>query len=152
MPLPLVISAGFVAVILSLALFYIFRAFDLTLFSPTVQLGGIFFRDPRHPAAETTGFVMLLVVGSTIVAALYVLLFGLLGGPTWLTGVAIGMVHGLLAAGLLPLFGTISASVRAGAVPAPGWFGIEWGWLTPIVLAAGHGLYGGVLGAILQNL
>jgi hypothetical protein len=152
MPPLLVVSAGFVAVILSIALFYIFRAFDLTLFSPTVQLGGIIFRDPRHPAAETTGFFLLLVIGSTLVAALYVLLFGWLGGPTWSSGLAIGIVHGVLAAGLLPLFGTISASVRAGAVPAPGRFGIEWGWLTPIILAAGHGLYGGVLGAILQNL
>jgi hypothetical protein len=151
-PLLMVVSAGFVAVIFSLALFYIFRAFDLTQFSPTIQLGGIFFRDPRHPAAETSGFVLLLVIGSTLVAAGYSLILEMLGGPTWAAGLAIGIVHGLLAAGSLPLFGTISASIRAGVVPAPGRFGIAWGWLTPIALAAGHGLYGGVFGAILQNL
>jgi len=76
----------------------------------------------------------------------------LTGGPSTVAGLGIGMVHGLLAAAILPVFGTISASVRAGAIEAPGPMGTKWGWLTPFALAAGHGVYGAVIGAILGNV
>jgi hypothetical protein len=144
--------AGFVAVILAAAAFWLFRALRLTQFSPTIQLGGVLVRDPRHPATETTGFLILLVLGSALFPVLYERLFTLLGGPSWRAGLLLGALHGLLAAVLLPVFGTISASVRAGAIPAPGTMGTKWGWLTPFVLVLGHGLYGAVYGAILGNL
>jgi hypothetical protein len=144
--------AGFVAVILTAAFFWFCRAVRLTEFSPTLQLGGLFVRDPRHPATETIGFVLLLLLGSAVFPLLYNQIFALLGGATWGAGLLLGAVHGLLAAALLPPFGTISASVRAGAFPAPGPMGTKWGWLTPFVLVLGHGLYGAVCGAILENL
>lgn len=144
--------SGFVAVILAMALLSAFRALSLTEFSPTIQLGCLVVKNPRHPAAETTGFAMLLLLGSTIVPAVYAQLLNVVGGPSWQWGLALGVVHGLLAAALLPAFGTISACIRAGAIPAPGPMGTRWGWLTPVALAAGHGLYGAVCAAILENL
>jgi hypothetical protein len=144
--------AGFVSVILAAALFWIFRALRLTEFSPSIQLGCLFLRDPGHPATETTGFLLLILLGSSVVPLVYQRVFDLLGGPGWVIGLGVGAVHGLLAAALLPPFGTISACIRAGAIPAPGPMGTKWGWLTPFAMVLGHGLYGAVCGAILGNL
>jgi hypothetical protein len=117
-----------------------------------VQLGCLFVKNPRHPAAETSGFALLLILGSTISPFLYSRLLDAMGGAGWQTGLAVGIVHGLAAAALLPFFGTISACIRAGAIPAPGPMGTRWGWLTPVALVLGHGLYGVVCGAILGNM
>ena len=151
MPWFAVASAGFVAVILAASVFWAFYALRLTQFSPSIQLGCLFVRNPNHPMTETVGFVLLVLLGSTIVPAVYAHVLELLGGPSWGTGLALGAAHGFLAAALLPLFGTISACIRSGAVPAPGLLGTRWGWLTPLALASGHGLYGAIYGMILAN-
>ena len=152
MPFFSIAWAGFVAVILAAALFWIFRAFRLTEFSPSIQLGCLFLRNPGHPGTETTGFFLLVLLGSSLVPFLYQQLFSVLGGPSWMLGLGLGVLHGLAAAALLPAFGTISACIRAGAIRAPGPMGTKWGWLTPFTMVLGHGLYGAVCGAILQNL
>ena len=152
MPFFSIAWAGFVAVILAAAVFWLFRAFRLTEFSPSIQLGCLVLRNPGHPATETTGFLLLLVLGSSLVPFLYDWLFGMLGGASWIVGLGVGAVQGLLAAALLPAFGTISACIRAGAIRAPGPMGTKWGWLTPFAIAFGHGLYGAICGAILENL
>jgi hypothetical protein len=144
--------AGFVAAILAAALFWAFRALRLTEFSPSIQIGCIFVRNPGHPAAETLGFVLLLALGSSLAPWIYSRLFELAGGASLAVGLGLGVAHGLLATAALPVLGTISACVRAGAVRAPGPMGIRWGWLTPVAMVLGHGLYGAVCGAILGNL
>ena len=65
-----VVWAGFVATILSACVFWLFRSFDLTRFSPTTQLGCIFFREPNVPLTETVGFLLFLAMGVTLVPAL----------------------------------------------------------------------------------
>jgi hypothetical protein len=152
MPFFSIAWAGFVAVILAAAVFWLFRATRLTEFSPSIQLGCLFMRNPAHPATETTGFLLLVVLGSSLVPFVYQRIFALFGGPSWLVGLGVGALHGLVAAALLPAFGTISACIRAGAIKAPGHMGIKWGWLTPFAMVLGHGLYGAICGAILQNL
>jgi hypothetical protein len=152
MPWFVIAWAGFVSVILAAAFFWVFRALRLTEFSPSIQIGCLFLRNPGHPATETTGFVLLVVLGSSIVPLAYRGIFSLMGGPSWVAGLGVGAAHGVLAAALLPVLGTISACVRAGAMQAPGPMGTRWGWLTPIAMVLGHGLYGAVCGAILQNL
>lgn len=146
-----VVWAGFVAVVLAAAVCWVFRTLGGTLFSPSIQLGCLFLRDPRHPATDTLGFGMLLVLGSTLVPVLYLGVFRFLHGPSALTGLAIGCAHGLAAAAALPLVGTITACVRAGSWPAPGPFGLRWGRLTPAALVAGHAAYGLIFGAIVAS-
>jgi len=147
-----VVWAGFVAVVLALAVFWVFRSLGATQLSPPLHVGCIFIADPRHPATETVGFGLLLLFGSTVVPALYAQIFSWLEGPSWVAGLGLGIVHGLITAGFLPYLGTISACIRARAIPAPGRMGIEWGWLTPVALVVGHALYGAVCGAILANV
>lgn len=144
--------AGFVAVVVATAVLWVFRSFGLTTFSPSVQLGCLVVRNPLSPAADTLGFFLLLLLGSTLIPAAYAQLFEWFGGPTWTRGAALGILHGVLTAAALPMLGTISACVRSGAIPAPGPMGIQWGWLTPLALTVGHAFYGAVCGAILANL
>jgi hypothetical protein len=146
-----VVWAGFVAVVLAAAVFWVFRSTGYTLFSPSVQLGCLFLRNPLHPVTDTVGFGLLVFLGSTVVPALYLGIFRLFQGPSALAGLALGCIHGIAAAAVLPLFGTITACVRAGSWPAPGPFGIRWGRLTPAALVAGHAAYGMLFGAIVAN-
>lgn len=141
--------SGFVATIVAAAFFWLTRSFGWSRFSPSLHLGCIFFRNPRTPLAETAGFVLLLVIGSSVVPALYAQVMAVLAAVSWPAGLALGALHGFATAAALPLFGTVSASVRAGAEPRPGTFGIEWGWPTPLVVVVGHMLYGATVGAIL---
>lgn len=141
--------AGFVATMLQLAFFRVAYSFSVTRFSPTMQAGCIFMRNPYSPGTDTLGYLLLVALGSTVVPWLYALVMQTWTGVSWQSGLILGAAHGLAAAAALPGLGTISACIRAGAFPHPGRFGIEWGRFTPLVLVAGHVLYGGVAGAIL---
>jgi hypothetical protein len=143
--------SGFVATTMATAFFWVFRSLGWTLFSPTAQLGGIFFRDPESPNTETFGFAILFLLGSTVIPAVYAVVMPAIGGVGWQSGALIGRGHGMLTAAALPVIGTISASVRSGPLPHPGPFGLGWGRITPVAIVLGHGVYGGVVGAILAG-
>lgn len=145
-----IVWAGFVATTLAMAFFWVARSLGWTSFSPTIQVGCLFTRDPRKPLTETIGFILVLIGGSTLVPALYGAILGRWGGPGWIGGLVLGGFLGLAVAAALPLFGTISACVRTGSIPPPGTFGIGWGRPTPAVILAGHMIYGAVVGAVLR--
>lgn len=144
----IVVWSGFVATTLATSFFWATRSVNLTQFSPTVQVGCLFFDEPRKPATEATGFVVLFVLGSTLVPAAYLLLLRAWGMPLLYGAAGLGAAHGFLFVAVLPLIGTVSACVRRGHIPKPGVAGIHWGWATPAVILAGHVLYGGILGAV----
>ena len=144
-----VVWAGFVATILSACVFWLFRSFDLTRFSPTTQLGCIFFREPNVPLTETVGFLLFLALGLTLVPALFAGLMRVMGGAGWGTGIAAGLLLGSAAAASLPLLERVSGCVKQGRLPPPGRFGLQWGRATPWAVVAGYVAYGAVLGGVL---
>jgi len=145
------IWAGFVASVLAACVFWLFRTFNLTLFSPTTQIGCLFSEEPKVPVTETVGLVLYLGLGMTVVAAAYAALIRMLGGSGWDAGVVVGAVHGALTVAALPLLGRASRCVRKGRIPHPGRLGLKWGTSTPAVVVLGHMVYGGVLGAVLAG-
>jgi hypothetical protein len=145
-----IVWAGFVATVLSACVFWLFRSLNLTEFSPTTQLGCLFFREPDVPLTETAGFLLFFALGVTVVPLLYAGVFATSGGPGWGPGVLAGTVHGMAAAAALPLLERVSACVREGRVPPPGRFGMSWGRLTPLAVVAGHAAYGAVVGGVLR--
>ena len=147
-----VVWAGFVASVLAAAVFWLFRAFDWTRFSPTGQLGCLFFDDPRVPMAETVGFAIFLALGATVGAALFAGTMRMLGGAGWAAGVGTGALFGVGTAAALPWLARASRCVRMGRLPPPGRMGLGWGRATPVALATGSAAYGGVLGAVLSAL
>jgi hypothetical protein len=144
-----VVWAGFVATILSACVFWLFRSFDLTRFSPTTQLGCIFFREPNVPLTETVGFLLFLALGVTLVPAVFAGLMNVMGGAGWGTGIAAGVLVGSAAAAALPLLERVSQCVKVGRLPPPGRFGMEWGRATPWAVLAGYVAYGAVMGGVL---
>ncbi len=148
-PWTVVLWSGFLATTLAASLLALLRTWRLTLFSPSLQLGCFFLRDPRHPATEVLGLVLLFGLGSTLVPALYFLLMVAWNEPSWYTGVVLGALHGAISVLFLPFVGTISACVRSGHLSPPGWFGLGWGRATAVGVLAGHVVYGGLLGAVL---
>lgn len=145
-----VVVAGFVATILSACVFWLFRSFDLTRFSPTTQLGCIFFRDPNVPLTETVGFLLFLALGMTLVPALFAGLMRVMGGAGWGTGIAAGVLVGGAMAAALPLLERVSRCVKVGCLPPPGRFGMQWGRATPWAVVAGYVAYGLVMGGVLH--
>ncbi|CAN5850958.1 hypothetical protein BH23GEM6_BH23GEM6_25060 [soil metagenome] len=143
--------AGFIATTLATAVFWAFRSTGWTLFSPTNQIGGIFFREPDSPSTETFGFVVLFLLGSSLVPALYSLIMQSWMGEGWRAGLLLGVLHGIIVVAALPLIGTISASVRNGPLPHPGRLGLSWGRITPLAIVLGHVTYGAIVGAILAG-
>ena len=140
--------AGFAASVLAACAFWLLRTARLTLFSPTTLLGCMVHGDPRLPLTETTGVVLFMIVGSTLVPMLYAVAMRAAGGFGWGTGSLVGLVHGLLTTGLLPWVAGSSACVRQGHLPRPGTLAMGWGRGTPAAVVAGHVVYGAILGAV----
>ena len=143
-----IIWSGFVATTLSTAFFWLGRSLEWTEFSPPVHIGCLIIADPYRPITETVGFTLLFLGGSTVVPALYGAILSAWSGPAWVGGLILGGFVGLAVAAALPIYGTISACVRSGAIPAPGPFGIGWGRPTPGIIFAGHMIYGAIFAAI----
>lgn len=141
--------SGVIATTFAAATFWAFHNLGWTRFTPGTMLAALMFRDVRAPLAETVGQVVFFVLGSVVLPWGYGYLFALVGGPGTWTGGALGALHGLVVALIMPVFGTISASVRHGRESPPGWLGLGWGKATPFSLLVGHLVYGGVLGASL---
>ena len=145
------IWSGFVASVLAACVFWLFRTFNLTLFSPTTQLGCLVHDEPRVPVTETVGLALYMALGMTVVPAVYGVLIRALGGAGWDAGVVVGAVHGALTVAALPMLGKASRCVRKGRLPQPGRLGLGWGSSTPAAVTLGHMVYGGVLGAVLAG-
>jgi hypothetical protein len=142
------VFSGFVATIMAAAFFRLARSFHITTFSPTILLGCVVLPDPRRPHTDALGFVFLLLAGSSLGALIFRILLDSIGRADWVGGVVVGGVMGLLISLAAPLFGTISACVKAGLIPAPGRLGTGWGKATPGIILAGSMLYGGIFAAI----
>lgn len=145
-----ILWSGFVATILSACVFWLFRSFEWTRFSPTTQLGCLFYRDPNVPVTETVGFLLFFALNVVVVAAVYAGLMRALGGPGWALGTLLGLLNGAAVVGALPLLTRVSKAVKEGRMPPPGRYGLAWGRATPWAILAGHGVYGAVLGAVLK--
>lgn len=144
-----IVWSGLVASILAASVFWLFRSFGWTRFSPVTQLGCLFFSEPRVPLTETVGLLLFLLLGVTVVPAAYALVLPALGGPGWESGMLAGGLHGAAVAAGLPLLGRVSGCVKAGRLPPPGHLGLAWGQATPATILAGHLVYGGILGGVL---
>lgn len=139
-----VIWSGLVAATFAAALFWLFRAFAATRFTAATALAGLVFREPDAPLPETFGQLTFLLLHATVVALVNAELLLWAGGATLPRGVLIGGLQGLIGILLVPLLGTISASVRNGPVPSPGRFGTGWGPATPVSILVGYVVYGAV--------
>lgn len=140
--------SGLVATVLAYAFFRVASAFGWTEFNPPVQLGCLVIADPRKPITETLGFFLSFALGILALPFLFRVALLAWEGPAWIGGLVVGGFLGLVLAAALPAYGMISASVRSGTTPPPGYFGLGWGRATPGIIFAGSMLYGAIFAAI----
>jgi hypothetical protein len=141
--------AGLVGTTIALAFFWLAHSFRWTSLNPAVHVGCLISREPRAPITETIGFAVILLIGSTLLPALVQFVVVNVAISAWITGTIFGIFLGLVTAVAMPVYGMISACVRAGVLSTPGRLGLKWGKPTPAVLSAGLAIYGGVAGAIM---
>jgi membrane-associated HD superfamily phosphohydrolase len=120
-----------------------FTRFDLIRFE-----GGLLARD-RTNMVYLYGMVVSLV-GGALLALLYRFVFQQIHSASYVGwGALLGLVQGMLALLLLPLFGAVNRNVRAGGEPAPGLAGRAHGRLTPIALLVASVVFGTWVGIVL---
>lgn len=123
---------------------------DLPLF-----LGTVLTENPDR--ARVAGFFIHLAIGQGFALG-YAAAFATLGFATWWLGLALGLLHGIVAlAVVVPLLAGVHPrmdSHRAGpastaTLEPPGLFALNYGAQTPLVAVAAHLAYGVMLGLLL---
>lgn len=147
---------GLVATVILTAVLVAAQLAGLTRLDIPMMLGTILTGDPDR--ARFIGTFLHLGFGQFF-ALFYGAAFAKLGLSSWWLGALFGVAHAAVAGTLLvPLLPTIHprmATERAGpasttTLEPPGLLALNYGWSTPLVTMAAHGLYGAVLGLLLQ--
>jgi hypothetical protein len=120
------------------------RTMGMTKMSIEKILGGMF---GKGTGAAVAGWIMHYM-SSIIFAVIYVLIFNFLVTTNgWFHGAVIGLVHGIMfGAIILPMMGIMHPAIKSGDIEAPGFFGVNAGSKTPIVIIVGQIIFGAILG------
>ncbi|MDP8929434.1 MAG: hypothetical protein M3O70_12920 [Actinomycetota bacterium] len=129
---------------------------------------GAMFTDDERTAKRIGVFTHLVMLGALVFGTVYAALFAMFGTASWLAGLGIGVVHGLMAGAVgMPMMGSMhprmqpaehlgGAMVRADVgglrIAEPGFFGRNYGAGTPMGLIMGHAAYGLVLAVVYNAL
>jgi hypothetical protein len=136
---PLLGWSGLTAMVLSSWTLMALRQLGATRYLPRAYWSCALFGRTGDVALVLAGLVRIVAL-TAIFPIAYAAAFVWLGGAEALTGLAGGLIHGLLAGLLLPL-----AARRCRGANAPGIMGWNLGRLTPLVLLFVHAFYGTVL-------
>jgi hypothetical protein len=139
---------GIIGAIVAATVYVGFLGLRLTRFDLLRFEGGLLIRE-RTSMVYIYGAVVQVVAGA-LLALGYRLVFQQLDSATMVGwGALLGLVQGLLALLLLPLFGAVNRNVRAGDEPPPGLAGRAYGRLTPIALLVASLVFGTWVGIVL---
>jgi hypothetical protein len=140
--IPLLITSGLTAYIVSSWTLVLLRVVGITRFSPRDYWACGLFGSLRG-AAMFGGRVVRALTLSIIIPFFYALIFEILGNAELPAGAMLGLVHGALVGTTLPVIAARTGCARA---PAPGLFGWRLGAATPLVVLLAYALYGATLG------
>ena len=145
---------GFAATIILTTLMSASQGLGLTRMNIPYLLGTMVTSD--RDRAKPIG-VALHVINGWAFSFVYIAAFHVWGGPTWWKGAAIGLVHSafVLAAAMptMPGFHPRMASETRGptvvrVLEPPGFFGLNYGYRTPVSVVIAHLAFGVILGAL----
>jgi uncharacterized membrane protein YagU involved in acid resistance len=144
---------GFASTITLTTLMSASQGLGLTRMNLPYMLGTMFSDD--RDRAKVVG-VLVHVLNGWIFSLVYVGAFAVWGGPTWWKGAAIGFVHAMfvLAAAMPTMPGMhprMASETRGPTVvrqlEPPGFFGLNYGYRTPLSIVIAHIAFGIILGA-----
>lgn len=155
--------AGLIATIVMTVMMKGSAAAGMTNMPPMPLVVGTMMSGDRDSAKRIGAFLHFIVMGTVVFGLIYAALFAAFGTASWITGLAIGIVHGVVV-GLIgmPMMGsvhprmttpqadgtTVVGSSGDVAIVAPGLFGKDWGGMTPAGMVMGHAVYGLVLALV----
>ncbi|MFP3915138.1 MAG: DUF6789 family protein [Actinomycetota bacterium] len=158
--------AGFVATVVMSAMMTMAARANMTQMPPmTLVTGSMMTSDPYR--ARTMGIVIhYIVMGTVAFGLIYAGVFAGVGSASALTGLLVGAVHGVVVGAMAmpmmpamhPRMATVPESGPSGTeggtvtLSKPGFFGANWGGMTPVGLLAGHLVYGLVLALVYSAL
>lgn len=152
MNIGILILGGFAGTLILSALMALSRPLGLSRVDLPFLLGTLI--TPNRNKAPWIGFFLHLFIG-WIFAFLYGIVFETMGIKTWWFGMIIGFVHGVFVLSIgLEVLGFLHprmANPSRGPSPTkqlqtPGFFALNYGYWTPLIIIFVHLIYGGVLG------
>lgn len=148
--------AGLAATLVMSAMMRIVASAGMTGMPPMpLVMGSMMTGEPRQ-AVRLGAMMHYLVMGTFAFGLLYAALFTVFDSSSVLTGGAIGAVHGLVVGAMaMPMMPAMHPRMSASpegppadtstgtvVLSAPGFFGSNWGSMTPVGFIAGHVVYG----------
>jgi len=158
--------AGFAATLVMSVMMKMAGRAGMTYMPPMELVTGSMLTGEPDKAKQYGLVLHWLMMGTVVFGVGYAVVFNVLDSAGWLTGVAVGAVHGLvLGAVFMPMMPAmhprmsserfLEGPVRTGGgtvtLAAPGLFGARWGGMTPVGLVMGHVVYGLVAALVYQR-
>lgn len=140
--LPLLITSGLTAYIVSSWMLVLLRVVGLTRYSPRMYWACGMFGSVRG-AALFAGRAVRGVALTLCFPLIYAAVFELVGNAELTFGAILGLLHAALVGVSLPLIARRAGCTKA---PAPGLFGWRLGAATPLLMLFIYALYGATLG------
>lgn len=140
--MPLLITSGLTAYILSSWLLVLVRLLGLTRYAPRTYWACTLFGSLRG-VAMFGGRVVRAAALSILIPIAYAVVFEILGNADLPLGAVMGVAHGVAVGILLPI---VARRPKCANAPTPGLFGWRLGGPTPLLLLFIYGLYGATLG------
>lgn len=159
--------AGLVGTAVMSTMMKMSRKMGMTDMPPMELVTGSMMSGDRDRAMQVGIVLHWIMMGMVVFGLGYAALFNAFDSASWLTGVAIGAVHGLMV-GLVfmpmmptmrprmtrePVFaGTVDQDATEVQLAARGVMGARWGGMTPVGLRMGHVVYGLVVALVYQAI
>jgi hypothetical protein len=140
--MPLLITSGLAAYILSSWLLVLVRLLGLTSYAPRTYWACTLFGSLRG-VAMFGGRIVRAAALTVLIPITYAVLFEILGNADLPLGGVMGVAHGVAVGILLPI---LSRRPNCANAPNPGLFGWRLGAATPLLLLFIYGVYGATLG------
>jgi uncharacterized membrane protein YagU involved in acid resistance len=157
--------AGFAGTLVMSAAMAMAHRANMTGMPPIPLIMGTMMTGDRRRASMMGTFAHYLVMGSVMFGLTYAWLFSAFDSSSWLTGLVIGAVHGLVVgAAAMPVMPAMHPRMEPVAtgptgeavteiggevrLSAAGFMGIRWGGMTPVGLLMGHIIYGVVVALV----
>jgi Mg/Co/Ni transporter MgtE len=139
---PLLITSGLTAYIVSSWTLVLLRVLGATRFSPRLYWACGMFGSMRGSAMFGARIVRALAL-SIVIPFFYALTFEIIGNAELPMGALLGLIHGAIVGAALPL---VAAREGCRKAVAPGFFGWRLGAATPLLVLVVYALYGATLG------
>lgn len=158
--------AGLVATVVMTAMMTLAARMGLTQMPPMSLVTGSMMSQEPEKARRLGIMIHYVVMGTIVFGLIYAGVFATIGSASILAGLIVGTVHGVVVGAMAmpmmpamhprmfdaPPSGAFSTGGGTVTLSKPGFFGANWGGMTPVGLFIGHLVYGLVISRVYSVL